>query len=46
MYGIFWSENLMKANGNVEKADLKEREGGRVWNGFVWFKTGTSDGLF
>jgi hypothetical protein len=33
MHGIFWSENPMKANGNVEEADLKERgtRGGLQW---------------
>jgi hypothetical protein len=26
MHGIFWSDKLMKGNGNVEEADLKGRQ--------------------
>jgi hypothetical protein len=37
MYGIFWSENPMKASGNVEEADLKVRgrREGMKWNHLV-----------
>jgi hypothetical protein len=26
--------------------DLRSKHCGKVWNGFIWFSIGTSDGLF
>jgi hypothetical protein len=51
---LFWSENLkgrchlkdLGVDGRIIVECALGKYGGKVWTGFIWFRTGTSGGLF
>jgi len=54
MYTKFWSENLegkdhsgrLGIDGKVILEWILEKQIGKVWTGFIWFRIGISGGLF
>jgi hypothetical protein len=53
MHTIFWLEDLkgrdhsedLGVDGMIILEWMLEKRGGKLWIGFVWLRTGTSDGL-
>jgi hypothetical protein len=54
MYTTFWSEHLKERDHSeylvVDARIILEctlgKRGGKMWNGFIWLKIGTSGGLY